>query len=371
MRDIKFSCPQCGQHLTVDATGAGRTFACPKCSQNIIVPRTAQPAREKTLQHSKWWMVAGGMAVVALIVAGLLIWRNHQQTASSTASEKTKGGKSSSVAAALPGNLADGLLLYFNFDKAPVAGKVPDLSGQGNDGKAVNVQWVADGHRGGSVVFGDSNSYITVPNNQGINPPQFTEAAWIKTSFKDKAWRRVFDKSWDHGYDITMGGDDGGKSYQGQVMMEVASAAAGIRGPVTDGRWHQVVGTFNAKELVIYFDGRKAGSAHAKQQPAPTMFDLTIGANRSDPPTEIGPSFVGMMDDVMMFNRALSAEEVQKLFTAQGGVLEPQPASNPPAATPAKPSAADRLKQVKSLYDQGLINKDDYDKKVKEIMDSL
>ena len=37
----------------------------------------------------------------------------------------------------------------------------------------------------------------------------------------------------------------------------------------------------------------------------------------------------------------------------------------------AKPDAATRLKQVKSLYDQGLINKEEYDQKVKEIMDSL
>ncbi|MGB7747576.1 MAG: discoidin domain-containing protein [Verrucomicrobiia bacterium] len=36
-----------------------------------------------------------------------------------------------------------------------------------------------------------------------------------------------------------------------------------------------------------------------------------------------------------------------------------------------KPPAAERLKQVKSLYDQGLINKEDYNKKVKEILDSL
>jgi alpha-L-fucosidase len=48
------------------------------------------------------------------------------------------------------------------------------------------------------------------------------------------------------------------------------------------------------------------------------------------------------------------------------------PVAPAPAAAPAaKPDAAERLKQVKSLYDQGLINKDDYDKKVKEIMDSL
>ncbi len=50
----------------------------------------------------------------------------------------------------------------------------------------------------------------------------------------------------------------------------------------------------------------------------------------------------------------------------------PGPTSGqPPADAAGKPDAATRLKQVKSLYDQGLINKDDYDKKVKEIMDSL
>jgi hypothetical protein len=42
-----------------------------------------------------------------------------------------------------------------------------------------------------------------------------------------------------------------------------------------------------------------------------------------------------------------------------------------PADAGAKPDAAERLKKVKTLYDQGLINKEDYDKKVKEIMDSL
>lgn len=39
-----------------------------------------------------------------------------------------------------------------------------------------------------------------------------------------------------------------------------------------------------------------------------------------------------------------------------------------PASTPA---TAERLKKLKSLYDQGLISKEDFDKKVKEILDSL
>jgi len=39
--------------------------------------------------------------------------------------------------------------------------------------------------------------------------------------------------------------------------------------------------------------------------------------------------------------------------------------------TSGKPDATERLKTLKAPYDQGLINKDDYDKKVKEIMDSF
>jgi len=47
------------------------------------------------------------------------------------------------------------------------------------------------------------------------------------------------------------------------------------------------------------------------------------------------------------------------------------PKAEPTANAQAKPAAADRLKQVKQLFDQGLINKEDYDKKVKEIVDSI
>jgi hypothetical protein len=53
-------------------------------------------------------------------------------------------------------------------------------------------------------------------------------------------------------------------------------------------------------------------------------------------------------------------------------VLGPKPAPPPPpAGSQPKPSAADRLKQLKNLLDQGLINQDQYDQKKKEILDSM
>ncbi len=277
---------------------------------------------------------------------------------------------------ALPDTLSQGLVLYYDFDTEPVGDKIPDKSGHGNDGLAFGVGWLANGHRGGAVLFGLNHSYITVPNNDSLNPPHLTLAAWIKTSYKDWVWRRIFDKGTGQGYVLSMCGDDKGKSFRGQVDIEPGKTWAHSGIQVADGQWHHVVGAFDGAFAKVYVDGWRVGSqGHWVGELPNTAYDLTIGANRSNPDANLGEvdaSFNGMMDDVMMFNRALSDGEVQELFKSQGGVLGPKPAPPPPpAGTPAKPSAADRLKQLKDLFDQGLINQDQYDQKKKEILDSM
>jgi hypothetical protein len=52
-------------------------------------------------------------------------------------------------------------------------------------------------------------------------------------------------------------------------------------------------------------------------------------------------------------------------------IANPPQAGSSPETTGGKPPVAERLKQVKTLYERGLINKEDYDRKVKEIIDSL
>jgi DNA-directed RNA polymerase subunit RPC12/RpoP len=39
--DISFNCVSCGQHIIIDAAGAGMSVRCPKCSQPLIVPETS------------------------------------------------------------------------------------------------------------------------------------------------------------------------------------------------------------------------------------------------------------------------------------------------------------------------------------------
>ena len=41
--DIRFNCPRCGQHLSVDENGAGMAVNCPNCSEHIEIPRRKGP----------------------------------------------------------------------------------------------------------------------------------------------------------------------------------------------------------------------------------------------------------------------------------------------------------------------------------------
>jgi serine/threonine protein kinase len=235
----------------------------------------------------------------------------------------------------LPREVRQSLILYYDFDSPPLSGKIADKSGHGNNGKLVNVRWVKDGHRGGAAGFGLNSSYITVPNRDEINPSQLTLAAWIKTSQQDAVWRRIFDKGYGEGWDMTMGGDYKGKSFRGQVGFEPGKTMtlSGIK--VSDGRWHHVVGTFDDQFANLYVDGQRVGKPGLWTGVLfYTTYDLTIGANAANPGVgEGGPSFDGLMDDVMVFNRALTAQEVSQLYEWTGGTAAPGVVSTQDSAT--------------------------------------
>jgi hypothetical protein len=38
MRDFKFACPHCEQHIKCEDEMAGRTIACPSCGREVVVP---------------------------------------------------------------------------------------------------------------------------------------------------------------------------------------------------------------------------------------------------------------------------------------------------------------------------------------------
>jgi RNA polymerase sigma factor (sigma-70 family) len=271
----------------------------------------------KTLLLKKTAFIAAGVILTATIVSISAVQTKHARA-------------NAPVTAA---SLREGLVLDMPFDQDEASsgvimdssgktkgGKITDHSGQGNHGVAAGVRWTADGQRGGAYEFTADGDEIVISNNKSLNPKQLTLAAWIKTSYTDDKWRRIFDKSWDQGYDLTMGGDWHGWSYRGQVGIEIGPRLKFIRSGivVADGKWHHVAGTFDGNEEIVYVDGRPMGSPVPWKKPVPSnSFNLIIGSNRSTPSEESGLSFIGLIDEPMMWNRALSANEVAFLYQSQ------------------------------------------------------
>ena len=264
-----------------------------------------------------------------------------------------------------------GLVLYLPFDKPDDGGIVHDESGAGNDGRVFGAQWVADGKFGGAYQFHITNltDRIVIPNSDTLNPDYITISAWIKTVDRDGFFNRIVDKDFRNAYCLRLGGDYNGKAGRGKLGLESSRGGISSDRVLDDNQWHFVATAYDGKTVRCYVDGEEKSHPVRNSDPLKkSTWDLCIGNSVVDYSTGEFLAFDGLIDEVRIYNRALSEAEIKALATATHAGADILP---PPTGADGKPDAATRLKQVKALHDQGLINKDDYDKKVREIMDSL
>ena len=224
------------------------------------------------------------------------------------------------------GSLREGLVLHLGCDEQSPALTAKDSSGSNNHGKPSGVQWTPNGKRGGAYEFTKDGDQIVVPNNPSLNPAKLTLAAWIKTTTADGKWSRILDKSFDKGYALSIAGDWKGDTYRrGLACFETGSFSNPTPGAnyiqtktkLSDGQWHLIAATFDGLGKQLFVDGRPDGNSFRLNDLESMMsndFDLVVGCNRSTPPDESGMSFRGIIDEPMMWNRALSPEEVRLLF---------------------------------------------------------
>ena len=258
-------------------------------------------------------------------------------------------------------DLPKGLVLFFNFNEADNGGVIIDRSGQRNNGRATGLRWTT-GKQGGCYEFSPANSYIHVANNMSLNANRATFAAWFKAAKADAIWRRILDK---RTYTLCIAGDSQDGSNKGKL-------AVGLNGrfwclsdsAVADGKWHHGAATYDGANLKLYVDGQLQKQVVPMPGAiAPNANDLTIGMNRSNPSAqENGQSFDGMIDEVMIFNRALSAEEIKTVASAGSGGT----AAAGKGKTFTKAQVARRLVELKDLLDKGYITQEFYEKKVEE-----
>jgi hypothetical protein len=178
------------------------------------------------------------------------------------------------------------------------------------------------------------NNYIDIPHNESQSLAEFTLSAWFRTAegIPSNASRQFL---------VNKGGT--GSDSPGENMnygMYLRNEDATLRGgfenstgsrntvatrfPVNDTQWHYAAITFDGSNLRMYLDGEQVDISNRQGSTPDTtvILPLRIGANSND----AGYYFTGDIDEVRIWNRALSANEVREAyeegsFNTQGQVL--------------------------------------------------
>ncbi len=177
----------------------------------------------------------------------------------------------------------------------------------------------ADGLIGGAVDFNGVNDYFSVSSldSEYSNSSVFTVAGWFKTD--QSAGIQTLVGQWSQMLEA-------GQEYFGwQVLVEnnkvIARFGCGttsdITGTitVTDDWWHHFAMVRNGTSTALYVDGQPEDSGTANFYPLNTKFRIGDGSYViTGSPTLKGGPFDGMIDEVMIFDSALSAGDVNDLY---------------------------------------------------------
>lgn len=186
-----------------------------------------------------------------------------------------------------------------------------------NNGTATNVDFNTEGKFGFAGGFGYSTSYMDVPVS--LTPPTSTLSLWFKTSTNDANWTLLADaggsSSSGTGYAIFRSGDGGyinlyfTNGQTGQSQLFVGTTV------ITDGNWHNIVLSMASDNtFVLYLDGTSHLSGTRTrwtQGDTSSVSSLRLGNNASG--ASSGNQFTGDIDQVRIFNTALTANQANTL----------------------------------------------------------
>jgi len=220
----------------------------------------------------------------------------------------------------------DGLIGLWLFDEGS-GQAAADSSGNGYHGELMgNASWDSNGKFDSALSTDGTEAYVEIADNPAFElGGDFTIACWIQNQ----------DPLPDHSSFVTKGyhrpGGEGGDARPWYILYYLStgtvdmflrdsdgtnSRAQGVT-LVNDGEWHHIVGLKDGDEVRIYIDGQEDAVAPA--------VDAVYGEN--DQPlvfmVHFNRWFAGMLDEVAIYDRAISEDEIAAIMGGFADVVSP------------------------------------------------
>ena len=238
---------------------------------------------------------------------------NGTHTLTAIAHDTSHNGATSTPVTVTVSNTAGppttGLIGYWNFDEGS-GSLAHDTSGNGYNGTLNGATWTA-GKSNSGLNFGGFPSVTTTSIPLGGT---FSVSAWVNPAVTGEApYVRIAETQYSVG--LFLGSNITGTKYKFFVNYSLGSTGTcGAQfgcaegGTITSG-WHLVTGTFDGTTAKLYVDSTLVAS-DTFTAPQPTSIPLHIGEDY----TNGGYGWKGTLDEVRLYNRALTAAEVAAIF---------------------------------------------------------
>ena len=211
------------------------------------------------------------------------------------------------------GGIPAGAQAYYSFNDPANPGR--NVLGTGADAILNGgAAWSGAGRLGGAISFDGVNDFLGAPLN--VSETAYGVSLWFKADTDNRGLFAVVDADLGGAHDrhiYTAGGN-----VRTRVWSEEIIGTSGLN--LSDGNWHQVVHTFGGTVggQEIYVDGVLAASG-AK---AVSNFDwqqrINIGYSQDAAPAGSNNRFFdGLIDEVVVYDRALTADDVTALFAVR------------------------------------------------------
>lgn len=218
--------------------------------------------------------------------------------------------------------LSSGLVAHYNFNN----GNLKDSSGYGNDIFFNNAIATTDrfGNANNAYLFNGTSSYMQIHNNIRLNPASITMFAIVKVNgfYQGNCHSNVIIMKGDNDYEAGLYSlrfndskacselPDVSAEHFWSIYGDNPSTGASSSAYITTGQWYNVAFTYDGSTAKLYINGALQQSVDKPVSFTPNNNDLFLG--KTENPT-FPYYFNGVMDEVRIYNRALSAVEIGAL----------------------------------------------------------
>lgn len=167
-----------------------------------------------------------------------------------------------------------------------------------------------------ALTFNGSTQYGRIANNTIFNvTPNVTIMGWVYTT-GTSAMQRIASRYLNGATANEQYGIDVFNMMPRFLVGTTGAMSTATGGTITTNRWYHVCGVYNGATMLVYLDGVQVGSTTRSGTITSSTGVFSFGADYNG--TTATEFLTGSLEDIRIYGRALSAQEVQTISVLKG-----------------------------------------------------